>query len=351
MQSRAAIFTEKGQPLTVDEIYVPDPKPDQVTVKLFSSGVCHSQLHQMSKEETPVPTLLGHEGIGVVTGTGSTVSHLKEGDLAIVTWVPRNPIKGRWAPPPGGTTWNEQPLAGSTYTWGEDVIVWGGYAVKVPDNSPKDLSSIVGCAVLTGAGAVLHTAKVRPENSVAVYGVGGVGMSALLMASLLEAYPLIAVDIDDSKLEFAKQFGATHTVNASKENPIETIHEITGGGADFAFDAIGLRITNEQILPSVRGGGPGADNVGGMAVLIGMPGKEMTIDPGHFMFHQRQYRGSLGATYPEGDFSMYLRLYSEGKFPLDKLITKRYKLDEINDACDDLRNGKVLGRSIIQYYG
>ena len=349
-KSKAAIFTEYGKPLVIDEIQVPDPKEDQVTVKLFSSGVCHSQLHQMHNETFPTPSLLGHEGTGVVTSVGKGVTHLKEGDLAIVTWVPRTPIKGRWAPPPGGATWHEQPLNGATYTWGEDVIVWGGYVVKIPDDSPKDLSSIVGCAVLTGAGAVLHTAKVRPEDSVAVYGVGGVGMSAICMASLLHAYPLVAVDIDDSKLQFAKQFGATHTVNAAKEDAVERIHEITGSGADFAFDAIGLRKTNEQILPSVRSGGPGADNVGGMAVLIGMPGKEMTIDPGNFMYHQRQYRGSLGATLPDRDFPMYLRLHREGKFPLDKLVTRRYKLDQINEACDDLRRGKVLGRSIIQYY-
>jgi Zn-dependent alcohol dehydrogenase len=303
----------------------------------------------MHKQDTPTPTLLGHEGTGVVTSVGKGITHLKEGDLAIVTWVPRDPIKGRWSPPPGGATWNEQPLFGPTYTWGEDVIVWGGYVVKIPDDSPKDVSSIVGCAVLTGAGAVLHTAKVRPQDSVAVYGVGGVGMSALIMAKVLEAYPIIAVDIDDSKLEFARKFGASHVVNSKKQDPIEAIHEITGKGADFAFDAIGLRITNEQILPSVRGGGPGAENIGGMAVMIGMPGKEMTVDPGHFMFHQRQYRGSLGATYPDRDFTMYLRLHKEGKFPLDELVTKRYKLDDINQACDDLQSGKILGRAILEY--
>ena len=165
----------------------------------------------------------------------------------------------------------------------------------------------------------------------------------------MQAYPIIAVDLDDAKLEFAKEFGATHTVNASKVDPVEAIIEMTGGGVDYAFDAIGLRITNEQILPVTRSGGSGAENIGGMAVLIGMPGPEMTIWPGHFMFHQRQYRGSLGATYPDKDFSMYLRLYKEGKFALDKLVTKRYKLDDINEACYDLQIGKILGRAILEY--
>ena len=350
MKSKAAIHMEHGQPLVVDEIEIPDPAADQVLVKLYSSGVCHSQLHQMHNAGMARPMLLGHEGTGVVVKTGRDVDHVAEGDLAIVTWVPRLPISGRWSPPNSGITYREEELNATTYTWGEDALVWGGYAVKIPDDSPKDLSCIVGCAVLTGAGAVLHTAKVRPQDSVAIYGVGGVGMSALAMASILEAYPLIAVDISDEKLEFAKEFGATHTVNATKTDPIEAITEITGGGADFAFDAIGLRITNEQILPSTRGGGPGAGNHGGMAVMIGMPGPEkMQIEPGDFFYHQRTYRSSLGATYPDRDFSMYLRLHAEGKFPLDKLVTTRYSLDDINEACNALEAGEIQGRAIIEY--
>ena len=349
MKSRAAIHVEHGKPLVVDEIEIPPPNSDQVRVKLYSSGVCHSQLHQMHNPETATPALLGHEGTGVVTEVGSDVGHVKEGDLAIVTWVPKDPIRGRWAPDAGGATYREEPLNASTYTWGEDAQVWGGYVIKIDDGSPKDISSIVGCAVLTGAGAVLNTAQVRPGDSVAIYGIGGVGTSALIMASILQAYPLIAVDIDDSKLEYATEMGATHTVNAAKTDPIEAISDITGGGADYAFDAIGLQITSEQILPSVRGGGPGAENHGGMAVLIGMPAKQMTVDPGQFMYHQKQYRGSLGATYPEKDFDQFLRWHMEGKFPLDKLVTRRYGLDQINEACNDLQNGDILGRAIMVY--
>ena len=349
MKSRAAIHVGHGKELVVDEINIPDPQPDQVIVKLYSSGVCASQLHQMHNPDTPTPGLLGHEGFGIVTQIGSDITHLKVGDAAIVTWVPREPVLGRWLAPSAGVTWNETPLEGSTFTWCEDAIVWGGYAVKVDNDAPKDLSSIVGCAILTGAGAVTHTAKVRPGESVAVFGVGGVGLSAIQMAAVVNAYPIIAVDIDDEKLKFAKKFGATHTVNSAKVDPIATVIEMTNGGVDYAFDAVGLRITNEQILPVTRSGGSGADNIGGMAVMIGMPGPEMTLWPGHFMLHQRQYRGSLGATYPDKDFNMYLRLYKEGKFPLDKLVTKRYKLDDINEACDDLQSGKILGRAILEF--
>ena len=349
MRTRAAIDIAYGQPLLVDELEVPDPNPDQVVVKLFSSGICHSQLHQMHTRDASRPRVLGHEGTGVVTHVGTGVKHLKEGDHAIVTWVPRTPIRGRSTPVPSGVTYHEEPIPGSVYTWGEDVLVNGEYVVPITMDDPVDVSCIVGCAILTGAGAVMNTAKVRPGDSVAVYGVGGVGLSAIQMAAILEAYPIIAVDLRADKLDFAKEFGATHGVNASEVNPVEAIVDITGGGVDYAFDAIGLRTTNEQILPSTRGGGPGADNHGGMAVLIGMPGNEMTLDPRLFMSEQRQFRGSLGAAYPEKDFPLYLRWHREGKFPLDKLVTRRYKLDQINEACDTLNAGDILGRAIIEY--
>jgi Zn-dependent alcohol dehydrogenase len=349
MKSVAAIDTGYGKPLVVDEIELPDPRPEQVIVKLYSSGVCHSQLHQMHNKDAARPFVMGHEGTGVVTKVGRDVTHLKEGDTAIVTWVPRKPEKGRRPPSMTGASYQETPLNGMVWTWGEDVLVNSDYVVRVASDIPKDVSCIVGCAVLTGAGAVLNTAKVRPADSVAVFGVGGVGLCALRMAALLDAYPLIAVDLQDDKLAFAKEFGATHTVNASKTDPVQAIIDITRGGADYCFDAIGVKKTMEQVLPATRGGGPGADNHGGMAVLIGWPQTDITIDARHFMQHQRIYRGSLGATYPERDFDMFLRMHKEGKFPLDKLVTKSYSLDQINEACDDLQKAKIFGRSIIEY--
>ncbi len=350
MKSVAAIDTGHGKPLTVDEIEIPDPRPDQVVVKLFSSGVCHSQLHQMHNAELERPMVLGHEGTGVVTQAGRDVDHVEEGDHVIVTWVPRTPVKGRQQPQPSGITYHEELLHGLVYTWGEDVLTSEQLVVKIPNDVPTDVTSIIGCAVLTGAGAVLHTAGVRPEDSVAIFGIGGVGVCALQMASILGAHPLIAVDLDDSKLEFAKRMGASHTVNASEVDAVEAVQEISGGGVDYSFDAIGARITTEQILPVTRSGGPGAENHGGMAVLIGMPAaKEMTVWPGHFMFHQRRYRGSLGATLPERDFPMYIRLYEEGKLKLDEIVTRRYKLSDINAACNDLQAGEIEGRAIIEY--
>ena len=231
MKSKTAIHLQHGQRLVVDEIEIPDPRPDQVIVKLFSSGLCHSQLHQMRDAESPRPIVLGHEGTGVITHVGSDVTHVKEGDHAIVTWVPRTPARSRRPVVPTGATYREELVHGSVYTWGENVLTSGELVVPISKEHPTDVSSIVGCAVLTGAGAVMHTAKVRPGDSVAIFGVGGVGMSAIQMASILQAYPLIAVDLKDDKLEFAKQFGATHVINASDEDAVEKILEITDGGA------------------------------------------------------------------------------------------------------------------------
>ncbi|MCH2504511.1 MAG: zinc-binding dehydrogenase [Dehalococcoidia bacterium] len=349
MKTRAAIQIAPGDRLAVDELELPDPRADQVIVKLFSSGVCHSQLHQMENAGLARPLILGHEGTGIGAQGGRDVTHLKDGDHAIVTWVPRTPVRGRPVVPPSGITYHDEPVHGNVYTRGEDVLISGDYVVPIAKDVPTDISCIVGCAVLTGAGAVLNTAKVRPGESVAVYGAGGVGLCAIQMASILEAYPVIAVDLTDEKLQMAHEFGATHMVNACKGDPVEAIQEITNGGVDYAFDAIGLKITNEQILPSTRGGGPGADNHGGMAVLIGLPGWDITIDSRLFVTHQRQYRGSLGATYPDKDFAMFLRWYQEGKFPLDKLVTRRYTLDDINEACDALKSGEIAGRAIIEY--
>lgn len=350
MKTVAAIQTATKAKLELVELELPDPGPDQVTVKVLSSGVCHSQLHQMHNPALARPLLLGHEGTGVVLKAGANVTHVKEGDRCILTWVPRVPIRGRPNWQPTGARFNGELAHGHVYTWSEIVLTSSTLVVPIGEDHPEDVSCIVGCAVLTGAGAVLHTAKVRPGESVAVFGAGGVGLSAIKAASMLEAYPIIAVDLDDEKLAFARDFGATHTVNASGNvDPVAVIRDLTHGGVDYAFDAIGTRTTCEQILPATRGGGMGADNLGGLAVLIGVPPKEMTVDPSLFMSEQRRFCGSLGATYPDRDFPMFLRWHQEGKFPLDKLVTRRYRLSEINDACDDLTAGRILGRAIIEF--
>ncbi len=353
LRTRAAVMTGPNEPMAIDEMEVPDPGPHQVIVKQTATGVCLSQVHQLQlTPQDQCPQLLGHEGVGVVTHVGSEVTHLKEGDHAITTWVPRAGYPGRGfidGLSPIGVRFRGKPALGSVGTFAEDCLLSDQLAVKIPAEHATLESSIVGCAVLTGAGAVFHTAKVRAEDSVVVIGAGGVGLSAIKMASLMQAYPVIAVDIADDKLEFARGWGATHTVNSAKVDPVEAVWEITGHGADFAFDAVGAVATHEAILPMVRGGGPGGDNVGGMAVLIGWPQPEFKLNAEHFVYHQRQYRGSHGSAIPDRDFPMYLRLSAEGAFPLDKLVTRTYPLDSANEAMDDLRAGRISGRALLVF--
>ena len=353
MKSRSAIMTAPGEPLLIDEIDVPDPGPNQVIVKQTATGICASQIHELTKiPEESCPCVLGHEGVGVVTHVGKDVTHLQEGDWAITTWVPRGGFPGRdfiEGLAPIGTTFRDKPLGGPIGTFTEHCLASDQLAVKIAPEHASPESSIIGCAVLTGAGAVLHTAGVRAEESVVVVGAGGIGLSALKMASLVQAYPVIAVDLADDKLDFARQWGATHTINASRDDPVAAVWDITGKGADYAFDAVGTVSTHESILEMVRSGGPGANNIGGMAVLIGWPQTEFKLNGEHFVFHQRQYRGSHGSSIPDKDFPMYLRLSSEAKFPVDKLVTRSYTIEQVNDALTDLREGRILGRSIIRF--
>jgi Zn-dependent alcohol dehydrogenase len=202
--------------------------------------------------------------------------------------------------------------------------------------------------VLTGAGAVLHTARVEPGQSVAVLGAGGVGLSAIGAAAIAGADPIIAVDLDDRKLQFAREFGATHGINASSTDVVDAIREINPGGVDYAFDAVGVPTTALQILEAVKPGGPRADNQGGMAVLLGIPVSDVSVDLNTILLHQRHYCGSLGATEPDTDFPLFLEWMRDGKFPLGKLVTNRYSLEQVDEARIALEEGQILGRAIIE---
>ncbi len=351
MKSAAAILAQHGQDLIIDDLEYPDPGPNQVLVKLFSSGICHSQLHQIHNPDTPMPTLLGHEGTGIVEKKGEEVTHVSEGDHVIVTWVPRNAKPGMALPTPPSATWGNKNLVfglSPVYTWAQHTLVDERYVVRIPKDVPTDVTPIIGCAILTGAGAVLNTAKARAGESVAVFGVGGVGLAAIQAAANVGAHPIIAVDLTEEKLAFAKQFGATHGINASEVDAVEEIRKLTKGGVDYAFDAIGVPQTQEQILQATRPGILGYGE-GGMSVLIGIPQKPVTFDMRVLVRGQKTYQGSWGGvTRPEKDFPMYIEWFQQGKLNLHALITRRYKLEQINDAVHDLEQGKILGRSIIE---
>jgi Zn-dependent alcohol dehydrogenase len=351
MKTRAAVHVQHGQPLAVEEIELPDPGPEEVLVHLYASGICHSQLHQLHNPAQSTPALLGHEATRVVLAAGRDVSHVREGDRVMVTWVPRNlpPDAPTGARPRTTFGFRGQQMETGTYTWAEHGLFHHQVVVPLPADVPTDVTSIIGCAVVTGVGAVLGSARVQPGETVAVFGVGGVGMNVLAGAKIAEAGRIIAVDLDDAKLDFAREFGATDTINAREADPVEAIRDLTGGGVDYAFDAIGAPVTTRQILEAVRPGVLGSRR-GGTAVLVGIPQQPIELDMRLFT-PERNYIGSLGgSSQPDRDFPQYIRWFKEGLLPLEKMVTKRYaSLDDINEGVRALEHGEITGRSVMVY--
>ena len=350
MKTRAAVHVKHGEPLSVEEIELPDPGDGQVQVRLYASGICHSQLHQLHNPDHATPALLGHEATGVITAAGPGVTHVREGDRVMVTWVPRDSNEGRPRPAPTPYRFRGQEYASGVYTWAEDLLVSEELVIPLDASVPVDDTAIIGCAVVTGVGAVLGTAKVQPGETVAVFGAGGVGLNAIAGARIAQAGRVIAVDLSDEKLEFAREFGATDVVNASQGDPVEAIRDLTGGGVDYAFDAIGLEVTTQQIVQAVRPGILGVKR-GGTAVLVGVPQGPATIDARALLIGERILRGSLGgSSHPQTDFPQYVEWYKQGLLPLDKLVTKRYgSLDDINEGIRSLEQGAIAGRSVMVY--
>ena len=358
--ARVVVLPQEQAPLQVEEIDIPDPAPSQVVVKQFASGICHSQLHQMHNPRRR-PTLLGHESTGVVLQTGSDVTHVEEGDIVLVTWVPRNAAEDSSNPQAARlSTSLGEAVSQNVFTWADHTIADQRFVVKAAPEIAKDVTSIIGCAVMTGAGAAINTVDIQAGQSVVVFGVGGVGLSAIVGAKFRGANPIIAVDLDDEKLEFAKRFGATHGINAARVNPIEAIHELTPQpgtsiagrpvtGADFAFDCIGLKVTMEQIVPAVRPGHFGARQ-GGTAVLVGVPQTTVELNAGEMLGCEKQFRGSIGGSCcPDRDFPLFLEWHANGTLDLESLVTQRFNIDQINEATTALEDGEITGRSILEF--
>ncbi|MBV8086746.1 MAG: zinc-binding dehydrogenase [Chloroflexi bacterium] len=359
MKTPAAIYVEAGKPQVVDDVDLPDPGPTQILVKQFATGICHSQLHELNRPNPTLPLVLGHESTGAVVAKGKDVTHVKEGDHVMVTWVQRYARPGVPRPSVANVTYKGQTVAfgapafTGVFTWSEHTVADEQMIVPLDKDVPTDVTAPVGCAIMTGAGAAMNAAMVRPGESVVVIGVGGVGLSVVQAAANLGAYPVIVVDLADDKLEFAKQFGATHGINASKVDPIKAVQDMMGGGmgagVDHAFDAIGSGRTMEQILHMARARQPG-EREGGQAILVGVPHGETPPLPMGMLFGGKVYRGAPGGCcIPDRDFPILIRWFKEGKFPLDKLVTKRYKLEQINEGCDALAKGQIAGRAIIEF--
>jgi Zn-dependent alcohol dehydrogenase len=358
---RAAILIEPNKPLVVDEVELLDPGPDQVLVKLFASGVCHSQLHTMRRPPRPghrLPALLGHESTGVVVAKGRNVTHVREGDHVITTWVDRDnstttqPLVAHALNDRAQSTavWRGKEVLHSAATWAEHALASERVVLPMAKEVPTDVTAIIGCAVMTGAGAIINTLQVRPGQSVAVFGAGGIGLCAIAAAANVAAYPIIAVDVSEEKLAFARRFGASYTVDSRANDAVKAIQELSSDGVDYAIDAVGLPETQEQILRAVRMGYSGL-NRGGTALLIGItpPGAKAMLDTSFFIGSRTFTRTSGGDCRPDRDFPLFVRWYQEGKLKLHDLVTRRYTLDQINSAVEDLEHGRILGRGIITY--
>ncbi|MEI7695723.1 MAG: zinc-binding dehydrogenase [Chlorobium sp.] len=336
---RAAVLTKTGNPIEIiSGINAPKLSTGQILVKVAFSGVCHSQLMEARGkrgEDRFLPHMLGHEGSGTVLEIGSGVSKVKPGDYVILGW-----IKGDGLDVPGTKyiCGDRVINAGGVTTFSDYTIVSENRCVKLPEGVPLDVAVLFGCAILTGAGIVMN--RVRPEkgSTVAVFGLGGIGLSALMACRLFDCYHIIAVDVEDDKLELAREFGATHVINSTRLDPIAEILKITGGkGVDYSVEAAGHSKTIETAFHSVR-------KFGGLCVFASHPqaGAKIELDP-YDLISGRRIEGSWGgSSCPDKDIPLLAGLYLEGKLPLEKLLSNRYSLCEINQALDDLEKRKIV---------
>jgi S-(hydroxymethyl)glutathione dehydrogenase/alcohol dehydrogenase len=343
---KAAVLSRLNEPLDVmSEIECAAPRRGQVLVKLAYSGVCHSQLMEVRGRRGPdayLPHLLGHEGTGKVIEVGEGVSKVKPNDLVVLGWIKGSGLDG------GGVRYRcacmqQDVNAGGVTTLNEYALVSENRIVPLPAGVPLDVAVLFGCAVPTGAGIITNDLRPAPGSSIAVFGLGGIGMSALMATMLFKCANVIAVDVSVDKLSLARSFGATHTIDATQVDPVSQIRAITcGPGVDYAVEASGQVSVIEQAFESVRRGG-------GVCVFASHPehGKRISVDP-YELICGKQIRGSWGGnSNPDRDIPMFAKLYLEGRLPLEKLITKRYALEAINEALDDLEHHRV-GRPLIE---
>ncbi|MCC7355136.1 MAG: zinc-dependent alcohol dehydrogenase family protein [Anaerolineae bacterium] len=374
MQTEAAVLYEMGQPtpyaasqpLVIQEVQLEGPGPGEVLVEVVGAGLCHSDLSVVDGSRPRVmPMILGHEAAGIVREVGPGVAEFRPDDHVVFSWMPTCGrclfcATGRPALCENGIRAN---LAGSLlngsrrFRDGQGRILnhhlgVSGFShytvavqeslVKIPQDAPLAKASLVGCAILTGIGAVVNTARVEAGMAVAVWGLGGVGLSAIMGTRLVGAYPIIAVDVLESKMDLARRLGASHTVNASKDDPVKAVRDLTGGGASYTFDAVGSERALLQAYEACRRGGT--------TVTIGLPAptRMFTVPAVHIVNEERTIKGSyMGSAVPRRDIPRFLALYQAGLLPLDLLVTRTITLDEINGAFDALAKGEAVRQVLV----
>jgi len=361
---RAAVLYEFDTPLVVEDVELDPPKDGEVAIRMAASGVCHSDLHVVQNiHPTLLPAVLGHEGAGVVEEVGPGVTNVKAGDHVMLTWLPycghcRWCATGR----PNlceNVSWYDATLEDgttrfhigdtrihhyNTSSFAERSVVPARTAIPVDPSLPLTELALMGCAVMTGVGAAINTARVRPGDTVAVVGCGGVGLNVIQGAAIAGAQTIVAVDVVPSKLETARALGATHAVDAGDQGTVEAVHDLTGGGADHAFEAIGRPDTIELAIQLT--------GRGGQAILVGMapPDARIPFDALTATLEERSIRGCwYGSCRPLRDFPLLVDLYSSGRLKLDAMIST-CDLDGVNDAFEAMKRGETA-RSVIVYPG
>lgn len=340
--ARAAILVEQNAPLQIDDVVIPELDVGQVLVKVGFSGICGKQLEEISGrrgEDKFLPHLLGHEAGGVVDKTGPGVKKVKPGDHVVLHWMKGSGIDSS---PPKFSLRGATVNAGWVTTFSEYTIVSENRVTPIPSAFPLDIAALFGCAVTTGLGIVVNDARVTPGQSVAVFGVGGVGLNVVQGAALVSADPIVAVDRVQSKLELAAKFGATHTIDATNPDYEDQLRSICGdGGFDVTVDTTGHQEVKCLSYDLTSGKG--------RTVWAGVShhAEPVPIDSFPLHFGRRIVGSHGGDTNPDVDIPRYLKLYQAGKLNLDPLITHRFPLESINDAIDAMRAGQV-GRCVIQ---
>ncbi len=364
MKTRAAVLYQPNTPLVVEELDIDAPLEGEVLVKVAAAGVCHSDYHVMKGEwSSPMPVVLGHEGAGVVERVGAGVKNVKAGDHVILNFRPNcgwcaHCVRGQPVLCAGSETPRHEMFSGGsrlsrngetvhhfarTSCFSEYAVVQESGAVPIRQDMPLDRAALIGCSVMTGVGAVINTARVEPGAKVVVLGCGGVGLNCVQGAVLAGADQIVAVDIRQNKLDYAREFGATDVVNASNQDPVAVVHELTGGGADYAFEALGRAQTIRQAYESTR--------PGGKAVVVGMAPEndDVSINALSLPRNEKILMGSYyGSARPWIDLPRLVDLYLAKRLRVDELVTRSYSLDEINVAYDALAQGDVA-RSIIDF--
>ena len=354
---KAAVMHGFNRELTIEKVDFGAPRAGEVLVQIKASGVCHSDWHALKGDwgEYPLPMVLGHEGAGVVEEVGANVTAVQPGDHVIVAWrsncgtcemcqsgwpnlCERPPTTGQRGSV-GGQPLNRFANAG---TFASHVLVPDVAAVVMPKEIPFAQAALVGCGVMTGFGAVVNTARVRAGSTVAVFGCGGVGLNCIQGARVAGAAMIIAVDLRDNKLELGRRFGATHTVNSSRDEPVEAIKSLTGGaGVHYAFEAIG--VASEPFIQSVRCTRPRGTTVWVGHAPLNTP---VNVDARDLFFEKTVIGSFYGSAKPHVDFLRILNLYRDGKLKLDELVSRRLPLEQVNTAFEALAAGEVA-RSVL----